>query len=103
LFGWSYGLALIGLAAAWMATSWIGYAAMRAGRMALHRRWMTRAFVLTFAFVIYRAFTDVARAMDVGTFETRNIAAAWVCWSIPLALTIFGEGIADLRKKRVVE
>ncbi len=57
--GWAYGSGLAMLALAWASCGAVAYAAIRRGAVALHRRWMVRSYVVTFAFVIYRLVADV--------------------------------------------
>jgi mannose-6-phosphate isomerase-like protein (cupin superfamily) len=47
-------LGFAGLALAWLVTGTCAYRAIRAGNVALHRRWMVRNFALTFAAVTLR-------------------------------------------------
>ncbi len=97
-FGWPYGLALVGLATAWVSCALMGYFSIRRGELALHRRWMIRTYVVTFAFVTYRAFTEYLNWAGIGTTVEQEQAAAWFCWSFPLLATLAVEGVSDLRK-----
>lgn len=99
-FGWGYGLGLAGLATIWVGCTLIGYFSIRRATVVLHRRWMIRAYVITFAFVTYRMFTDYLAWRGIGDVVVRNQVAAWFCWSVPLALTLIAEGISDVRKAK---
>lgn len=87
-FGWNYGTALTGLAFAWSGCALMGYRAIRARKVAMHRRWMIRAYVVTFAFVIYRIIELALFHAGVKDVPTVEITAAWACWTIPLAITL---------------
>ncbi len=49
-----YSLGLVGLAGSWVTTTLIAYLAVRRGNLALHRAWMIRSYIVTFAFVTLR-------------------------------------------------
>src|SRR5262245_47608238 len=53
-FGWAFGVSLFILAAAWLTTAAMAYYAIRNRRIDVHKEWMLRAYVITFAFVIFR-------------------------------------------------
>jgi len=97
-FGWAYGLGLAGLATAWVTCTLIGYYAVRRATVELHRRWMIRAYVVTFGFVIYRMLQDLMGWAGVQDIVLINLVAAWTCWSVPLLATIVVEGVADVTK-----
>jgi uncharacterized membrane protein len=86
-FGWVYGAGLLGLVLAWVSTSGLAYAAIRRRDVAQHREWVTRSYVVTFAFVTFRALFDTLGALQVGTPPERLAVAAWFCWSVPLLVT----------------
>jgi len=46
------------LAAAWASTTAMAYYAIRRGLVEIHKEWMVRAYVVTFAFVTFRVFSD---------------------------------------------
>jgi heme/copper-type cytochrome/quinol oxidase subunit 3 len=83
---WAYSLGLLFLAAAWLLTSSMAYLAIRRRKYEQHREWMIRSYVVTFAFVTFRAFSDILAASGVGTEHDRATAAAWLCWAVPLLL-----------------
>jgi hypothetical protein len=99
-FGWTYGLGLMGLGGTWVGCALMGYFSIGYSTVVLHRRWMIRTYVITFAFVTFRLFTDLLGWANFGTVEDIQKAAAWVCWSIPLAVTILVEGVSDIRNSR---
>jgi uncharacterized membrane protein len=97
-YGWIYGLGLGLLAFAWSAACGVAYYAIRQGNIALHRRWMIRAYVINFAFVFYRATEIGLVALGIGSESERNIVEAWTCWTVPLVLTLVVEGLIDARQ-----
>ena len=97
--GWAYGFGLAMLALAWASCTAVAYAAILRGAVALHRRWMVRAYVVTFAFITFRLFADwlpTAQLKPPGDFA---ITDAWGCWVIPLMATILIQAVGDIRRQ----
>ena len=67
------------LAIAWLYSGMRAYLAIRAGKVAEHRRWMIRNFALTFAAVTLRLYlpTSMVAGFDSGIAYQ---AIAWLCW-----------------------
>jgi uncharacterized membrane protein len=63
----------------WLGSGWHAWRAIRAGRVADHRRWMTRNFALTFAAVTLRFYLPLSLAAGIA-FDTAYAAIAWLCW-----------------------
>ena len=78
-------LGFAGLALAWLVTGSCAYRAIRAGNVALHRRWMVRNFALTFASVTLRLWLPASIASGVA-FEVAYPVVAWLCWVPSLVL-----------------
>jgi uncharacterized membrane protein YfcA len=53
--GLIFGSGLFFLAVAWVTTTTLAYAAIRKGLIDQHREWTIRSYVVTFAFVTFRA------------------------------------------------
>jgi uncharacterized membrane protein len=85
--GWIFGLGLTGLGIAWLLTTGLAIVAIRRGLIAQHQEWMIRSYVVTFAFVTFRAFWALLQAMGVGTTLEQLAAASWFCWAVPLLVT----------------
>ena len=73
-------LGFAGLAVAWLYTGLRAYAAIRAGNVVGHRRWMVRNFSLTLAAVTLRLYLPVSTAPGVAAFEVAYPLIAWLCW-----------------------
>lgn len=99
--GWAFGWGLAGLGIAWAGTSLVGYYAILKRNVPLHRRWMVRAFVVTFGFVAFRIIDVALGAAHLGTRQGRGDMSAWLCWAGPLLVTILIEGVVDARKGRL--
>ncbi len=85
----SFGVALRGLAMAWLGTTAIAWAAIVRGRVSLHKEWMVRSYLVTFAFVTFRVITDnmpwlIARLGSSPDDASSNVT--WLSWVVPLAV-----------------
>jgi Predicted membrane protein (DUF2306) len=94
-FGWVFGTGLAGLATAWLVTTGVAIVAIRRRLYDQHKEWMLRSYVVTTAFVSFRAFFLALGAAGVGTLTERLAAASWFCWAVPLLL---GEAVLQGRK-----
>jgi hypothetical protein len=85
--GWVFGAGLTGLGVAWIVTTTLAVAAVRRRMIEQHREWMVRSYVVTFAFVTFRALFGILQAAGVGTRNEQLAAASWFCWALPLLVT----------------
>ena len=96
-FGWAFGFGILGLAAAWASTTAMAYFAIRKRQIETHKEWMVRAYVVTFAFVTFRVFSDYGPTSHLKPAGDLAITLAWACWVVPLFIT---ELILQLRRMR---
>lgn len=82
--GWGFGTGITGLGIAWVVTTAMAVAAIRLGLVDAHREWMIRSYVVTFAFVTFRATWAVLEAAGIGTMAEQLAMASWSCWAVPL-------------------
>jgi hypothetical protein len=85
----SFGIALIFLALAWIFTTGVAFAAILRGMVALHKEWMIRSYIVTFAFVMFRVVQDNLPIVvkHLGDSENDGLAnTTWISWLVPLAL-----------------
>jgi hypothetical protein len=94
---WAFEVGLMGLASAWLVTTFMAYYSIRRGLVALHKEWMIRAYVVTFAFVFFRMLSDYTPMSGLRPENDRDITIAWACWVVPLAVT---EMIFQIRRLR---
>ena len=80
-----FGSGLVGLATAWLTTTGLAFLAIRRHLYEQHKEWMIRSYVVTFAFVTFRAFDVLLAAQGVPLLDHIGISA-WFCWSVPLLL-----------------
>jgi len=86
-YGWVMGTGLTGLGLAWIVTTTLAVTAIRRGLVDQHREWMIRSYVVTFAFVVFRALFLALQAAEVGTLQEQLAACSWFCWAVPLVVT----------------
>ena len=84
--GLVFGSGLFFLAIAWITTTSLAYVAIRKGLIDQHREWTIRSYVVTFAFVTFRA-GQVAMTGSGIPLVTAIGVMAWACWSVPLLVT----------------
>lgn len=68
------------LAVLWLYSAAQAYRAIRAGRVAEHRRWMIRSFALTFAAVTLRIQLGLFTAGLGWSFDDAYVTVAWFSW-----------------------
>jgi heme/copper-type cytochrome/quinol oxidase subunit 3 len=93
--GWVFGAGLTGLGVAWLVTTGLAFVAITRQLYDQHKEWMIRSYVVTFAFVTFRALQGTLSAANVGTLPEQLAAASWFCWAVPLLIT---EAILQGRK-----
>jgi uncharacterized membrane protein len=86
-YGWGFAVGLAGLASAWLVTTGMAYYTIRKGLVALHKEWMIRAYVVTFAFVTFRILSDYGPTSRLLPDNDKSTMISWVCWVVPLAVT----------------
>jgi hypothetical protein len=84
--GLIFGSGLFFLAVAWVTTTTLAYAAIRKGLIDQHREWTIRSYVVTFAFVTFRAGQVAMVGQGIPVLTAIGIMA-WACWSLPLLVT----------------
>jgi hypothetical protein len=83
-----FGAGLAGLATAWLITTGLAYAAIRRFVIEQHKEWMIRSYVVTTAFVTFRAVAAVLDIAQIGDAVTSRLEiASWFCWAMPLVVT----------------
>ena len=100
--GWGFGAGITGLGIAWVATTALAIAAIHRGLVDQHREWMVRSYVVTFAFVTFRALFKLLQAAHVGTLAEQLAMASWFCWAVPLLIVeivIHGRRIFGARSR----
>ena len=92
-----FGSGLAALATAWLTTTGMAFLAIKRHLYEQHEEWMIRSYIVTFAFVTFRAFDSVIAARGLPLLEHIGISA-WFCWSVPLLVNeLFLQGRKILR------
>jgi uncharacterized membrane protein len=84
---WTWALSLQCLAFAWVCTACMAYISIKLGRIQIHKEWMIKSYVVTFAFVTFRWLASLPPIAGLGNFIERAPTLVWVSWVIPLFLT----------------
>ena len=84
--GAGYSFALLMLAAAWLTTSGMALMMILRRMIDLHKEWMIRSYVVTFAFVTFRWWNDMAFIERIFG-DDAVVALIWASWVIPLGVT----------------
>jgi len=91
----TYSMGLFFLAIAWLLTSGMAFYFIVKRKITQHKEWMIRSYVVTFAFVVFRLFSDLLEAYEVTEAPDRLALMSWACWAVPL---LFAEPIIQYRK-----
>ena len=94
-----FGSGLFFLGVAWVTTTTLAFVAIKKGLVDQDKDWTIRSYVVTFAFVTFRAFESALEAAGVPQLQAIGIMA-WACWALPLLLTeavLQGRKIARVR------
>ncbi len=89
-----FGSGLFFLAMAWITTTTLAFVAIRKGLTDQHKDWTIRSYVVTFAFVTFRAFDAPLEKWGMPQQQAIGMMA-WACWAVPLLMT---EAILQARK-----
>jgi len=86
VYGFPWAVALICLAIAWLVTTGTALYSIRKRYVVLHKQWMIRSYILTFAFVTFRIFTDYVpyEAWWGISMQDMSNAVIWPVWVMPL-------------------
>jgi uncharacterized membrane protein len=83
----AYASGFFGLASAWVITTSMAYVSIRHRAIEQHREWMIRSYVVAFAFVTFRLFTETLIAWKVAKAAEVSSMMAFACWAVPLLVT----------------
>lgn len=84
---WTWAFSLQCLSIAWICTAFMAYISIKQGRIQVHKEWMIKSYVLTFAFVSFRFINGLSVIKGLGSFAERAPTVLWVSWVIPLLIT----------------
>lgn len=81
----TYMMGLAFLAVAWLLTSGMAFFCILKRKIMQHKEWMTRSYVVTFAFVVFRLFSDILKHYEI--MEHPATLLSWAAWAVPLLFT----------------
>ena len=88
-----YAVGLFGLGFVWAVSAIMAFISIKNKKIDLHKDWMIRSYVITFAFVSFRFVEDILTALKIGTYEEVLVLMSWACWAVPLFIAeIFIQG-----------
>lgn len=93
---WNWAVSLLGLVTAWLVTSFMAYRSIRKRRFQIHKEWMIRSYIVTFAFVSFRSLQELPSLLDMSSEVSRGATFIWISWSVPL---LVAEVILQWNKK----
>jgi hypothetical protein len=80
----NFGVSLGFLALAWILCTGVAYLAILRGLVDLHKEWMVRSYLVTFAFVSFRLINDYPPVAHWGAGDDRAATVTWACWVVPV-------------------
>lgn len=82
--GWPYTASLQAWVAVWTVSTWLAYRYARQKKLKLHKEWMIRSYLVTFAFVVSALLAKVPVIASRGSFAEVSPVLFWVGWTVPL-------------------
>ncbi len=84
--GADWSVALAALATAWVTTAGMALLAIKRRMIDVHKQWMIRSYVVTFAFVTFRWLNEMP-ALRSYLGDGAGVTIMWACWVLPLGVT----------------
>lgn len=70
----------------WLFATGFAFAAIKQRRIQLHKEWMMRSYLVTFAFVLSALLLKLPVVQRLGSFEEISPSLFWLAWAVPLFL-----------------
>ena len=83
---WNFSVSLFLLAVAWSSSTAMAFVAIRNRNVEVHKEWMIRSYVVTYAFVSFRLLYNVPVFAAIPLPERLGLMG-WMCWAPPLLFT----------------
>jgi uncharacterized membrane protein len=88
-----YKVGLFMLGVFWSISSIMAFISIKNRKVDLHKDWMIRSYVITFAFVSFRFLEDILMALKIGSYIEVLTLVSWASWAIPLFIAeVFIQG-----------
>lgn len=85
--GWTTAYAFAVMIGAWLVTAAMALVAILKGEIEIHRAWMRRNYIITFAFVTFRLAGKIPGLYELGTVAEVFTTFGWMSWVVPLLLS----------------
>lgn len=69
---------------AWLFATGFAFLMVKRRKIKLHKEWMVRSYLLTFAFVVSALLLKIPFVQQLGTFEEISPTLFWMGWVVPL-------------------
>ncbi|AXG72411.1 hypothetical protein KORDIASMS9_04685 [Kordia sp. SMS9] len=79
------GLGIGGLV--WLVTAILSFVAIKNRKVAQHREWMVRCYMITLAFVVFRLVIDIFSSLELTNEPDIVALASWMSWTLPMCVT----------------
>lgn len=70
--------------AAWLFATGFAFVMVKKRKLKLHKEWMVRSYLLTFAFVMSALLLKIPFIQQLGSFEEISPSLFWFGWAVPL-------------------
>jgi hypothetical protein len=70
----------------WLFSTGFAFVAIKQRRLQLHKEWMVRSYLVTFAFVLSASLLKLPAVRRLGPFEEISPSLFWLAWAVPLFL-----------------
>lgn len=95
--GFGLRLAFAAMGIAWLFTGTMGFIAIRRKRTQVHRRWMLRNYLITFAFVTFRTLLMIPGVMALAPPDVMVPTLLWLSWAVPILVYEIGRAVRSWR------
>lgn len=79
-----YAFALHVWVGVWLFSTGFAFFAIKQRRIQVHKEWMVRSYLVTFAFVLSASLLKVPAVQRLGSFAELSPSLFWLAWAVPL-------------------
>ena len=97
--GWMFGIILFALAIYWLTSTAMAFVCIRCKQIEAHKVWMTRSYIVTFSFLIFRLAISSPLLAGVELHQ-RFTMMLWFSWMVPLFGYEIGRQIKSLAEAK---
>lgn len=97
--GGTFSIILFALAIYWLASTAMAFVCIRYKQIEAHKVWMTRSYIVTFSFLIFRLLISSTLLAKFDLVQRFTIMV-WFSWMVPLFVYEIGRQIKSLAKAK---